>query len=521
MKSLALAVLVGLAVSIARAQEAAPARAPDTQKKLDQLAKRIQDRKSELDRKILERKLAQGETAIRAAEAEVTKAKGALANTISSPVDLILEWLYTPIALANAPAPPRSLVARGLLSAIEQKQVNKQVEAPGGTPGSTSIASKGPAPGLIGLAVENGALQQTVSGTVITIRGNPAGLLTALAKKDLVKTADAFASDPGLRFVKRFSFSGTFDISHGAQKNVFTARQDQLAGYSARFDVYNGRDPRDPKYDQEWRSLLEGSQPLGLATGELTFTLRSNTQVLAWQQAAVADLEASSAADVPEKLIHQLDLLKSVLDHIPEVKARVQTAGALLESYAAARSQLIDRIARSAVLTLEYNNIRQFAGADQTGPKPPDLSSLKLVYTRRFVGDSEFTGNVSSTLFNSRPVVNGSRVGRLRDVQGVMQFDIPLPEIQNLGKGVLTFAGLVLRLQEEPLGQKVQVNGKDVSAKGTIGVAQVKVAFPVTEGLKIPIAISYASRTELLPDKSEVRGNIGLTFDLDKLFARK
>jgi hypothetical protein len=39
-------------------------------------------------------------------------------------------------------------------------------------------------------------------------------------------------------------------------------------------------------------------------------------------------------------------------------------------------------------------------------------------------------------------------------------------------------------------------------------------------GLKIPIAFSYANRTELIK-ATERRGHIGITYDFDHLFVRR
>ena len=52
---------------------------------------------------------------------------------------------------------------------------------------------------------------------------------------------------------------------------------------------------------------------------------------------------------------------------------------------------------------------------------------------------------------------------------------------------------------------------------GWINVVQAKLTVPVKgSGVKIPLSISYANRTELLNEK-DVRGHIGVTFDMDVL----
>jgi hypothetical protein len=101
-----------------------------------------------------------------------------------------------------------------------------------------------------------------------------------------------------------------------------------------------------------------------------------------------------------------------------------------------------------------------------------------------------------------------------------LQFDLPLKEIQNVGRPAISFSGQFLALLEEPLGQKVTLNGVTISRTGNIGVFQAKLSIPIKDsGVKIPVAFTYASRTELVKEK-DVRGNIGITFDLDSLFAK-
>ncbi len=134
----------------------------------------------------------------------------------------------------------------GLASVIEAERIDKQVGSSSSSSGTTSLTSNGSVPDLLGLAVENGALTQSVSGTTVTFRGNPAGIIEALAKKDYFKIpAQHDEGDPNIRILRNISFALTFDISRGSTPNVFTGSGQQLASYSFRYDILNRRDPRD------------------------------------------------------------------------------------------------------------------------------------------------------------------------------------------------------------------------------------------------------------------------------------
>ena len=59
-----------------------------------------------------------------------------------------------------------------------------------------------------------------------------------------------------------------------------------------------------------------------------------------------------------------------------------------------------------------------------------------------------------------------------------------------------------------------------MAPKGNLIVGQAKLTIPVKgSGIKIPLSVTVANRTELIKEK-EVRANIGITFDLDAIFAR-
>ena len=81
---------------------------------------------------------------------------------------------------------------------------------------------------------------------------------------------------------------------------------------------------------------------------------------------------------------------------------------------------------------------------------------------------------------------------------------------------VLTLAGRVQWLQSGVVIQNALVP----DTKGTIGVFQLKATVPIAEGgLQIPISITWANRSELNKEKF-VRGQVGMTFDLDAMIAR-
>jgi hypothetical protein len=150
--------------------------------------------------------------------------------------------------------------------------------------------------------------------------------------------------------------------------------------------------------------------------------------------------------------------------------------------------------------------------------KLPDLGSFNFVASRGFTDGPEFTFNAGLTWFQSVPA--GLNVRSVRDLRTSVQLDVPLPYIEHVGNTLFSVSGQFIQLREEPLGQKIVVNTVEVSAKGNIWLGQAKLRIPTkNSGVSFPISVTWANRTELIKEK-EVRANFGITFDLDKLFAR-
>jgi len=178
-------------------------------------------------------------------------------------------------------------------------------------------------------------------------------------------------------------------------------------------------------------------------------------------------------------------------------------------------------------VSFEYSDVQQTAadapatistGTVSPPVSIPNLSNFNVISGLYFVAGSQFTLNAGATIFNSLP--SGSKAVRVRDYRVSGQFDVPLPEIANVGKPTLSFSGMYLHLLAEPLGEQVKVNDVAVSRTGGIAFFQSKLTLPVKDsGVKIPISFTVANRTELIKEK-DVRGTIGVTFDFDSLFSK-
>jgi hypothetical protein len=170
----------------------------------------------------------------------------------------------------------------------------------------------------------------------------------------------------------------------------------------------------------------------------------------------------------------------------------VEFYGKLLDS----RDALLDLAGQGAVMSIEYVNSR-----------PVDLpteSTFKWLYEW-----SALTGRMDVTANGLLTVLNGTipdGTERLKAWGLAGQVDFPLGSI-------VQGRTLILSLSGRAEGTIVQPTNE----RETIWLGQAKLTFPVKDaGMKLPLSLTVASRTDLI-DETVVRGNIGLTFNLDSL----
>ncbi len=401
----------------------------------------------------------------------------------------------------------------------EEARTDKQVGATDANAGSTSLTTKGSVPSVLGFAVENGALTKTTSGTTITFRGNPMGIIKALGKTGFIQSYDEEVNDRTTHLLRKFCFSLSFDANRGATPGTFTGDLQQVSSYSFRYDIINKGDPRDQKYKKDWDAFLTGAgQPLAdqLQTSLLALTnLGQNPPNASWKDASLEEWYGKADQAVSNATVADVEAtLREMLSQVPLSKLSSDTQNEIrkldlrFQAYLKTREDILENVSKSSILTLEYTNNRQI--------NAPDLSNFKLIAATGFGRRVDLTANASFTIFNTIPP--GSNLNRVRDFSISTQIDARAGQVGGLGMIVFSLSGKYERMMEN-----ATVPGSGTSmmnTKGDIAVGQLKLTVPVKgSGVKIPISLTIANRTELIKER-EVRGNIGITFDLDSIFAK-
>jgi len=363
--------------------------------------------------------------------------------------------------------------------------------------------------------VENGALQRDVSGTTLTFRGNWVGLIKALGDKGFIASYDD--DDPTTRFLRRASFAISFDSNRGSQPGTFTGSNQQISSYSFRFDIYNKRDPRNSSDSNRWRSLISDqgealTQNLASIVGFFIPlpnpdpNLTPDANLVTWLGSAQSAVATASPAQVDAVVRKVFEGLRNV--QLSPTTRRViadfeKNAGAYLDG----RSRLLEEVANGAIVTFEYTNNRP--------GNQPNYSNFNVVGEfSPFRGKADLTTNVSLSTFD-RKSVGVTRVAR--DFQMSGQLDVPLGDIAKTGPLCLHYVREIpaFFFRHHDHGH----NSHD-REKGNIGIGQFKFTIPVKgSGVKIPLSVTFSNRTELI-NESKVRGNIGITFDLDTIFSK-
>jgi hypothetical protein len=114
-------------------------------------------------------------------------------------------------------------------------------------------------------------------------------------------------------------------------------------------------------------------------------------------------------------------------------------------------------------------------------------------------GHTNVTVNASYEYRDSLVIGGDKRGGR---VAGELLFEVN--HDQALKKGI------------DPVTFSMAGEGKFLTSTDNIGRVQAKLVVPISNGISLPISVTWASSTELISE-SDVRGQFGFTFDLAKL----
>jgi hypothetical protein len=414
----------------------------------------------------------------------------------------------------------RANEALRLLQRFEDERADKQIGATSSAPGTTTLVSKGTVPKIIGVAVENGAVTQSQSGTTVTFRTNLAGAIRAAAGKGFFDLTPG--DDPALNILGRFSFSASFDTSRGltdatANTSTFTGDRQQLSQWTGRIQLVDHRDVQGKEAMAKWQQRVS---PADIAGAVLAIAERQGDDATKdpalqrWVDDTAAAVSAAKAAadrtreqridDVEAELKRRDALFPTDAQLTPEMASLFAGYVRSATSFIQHRQDLLNEIAQGALVSLEYTNDRPV--------KAPATSNIRLVAA--IGGSLDVTGNVSVTLFNTIPA-GASRA--LRDIQAGAQLDFKMGSSTKAGAFTLSFAGKYLHQFENSFDDAgVMI----LNTTGTIAVGQAKLTIPIKgTGVSIPVSVTVANRTELIHE-TVVRGNIGLTYDLDSIFAR-
>ena len=300
----------------------------------------------------------------------------------------------------------------------------------------------------------------------------------------------------------------------------------RMASWGLRFDL-TANDPSDPKFLPAWRGAIAKlrGKPEGLlfteAVDGLLQKMLDQDMYIDWRAETIKILKQANPAEFGSVLTTRLDLLIEKMVAVdPEFKTRITTVRRTFMNYATVRDDLLREI-HSHRASFEYTN--------QHPLSQPTTSNFRFIYSHQPTRSPTLvTAKFAATWYNQDQP--GTTTGRFRDLQIAGQLDRRLGEIAHLGNAIATFGGYYQWMKEDALitipagnvapGSGIVLPNNAVvllGTKGHIGVVQGKLTIPINGVMRVPISITWSNRTELIKEE-DLRGQIGLTFDLDNVF---
>ena len=439
--------------------------------------------------------------------------------------------------------------------------------------GSTSKAVKTGVAALFGFALESGAVTQTIDQNVATVHANADGLFRFLSNQELFpvcndRDPECDSGSP----LKNLELSASFNISDADAQSLSGVTtsgtpasfstlltRHQFSSASARYvvDKYNHRDLRSQAYLDKWldwltanksqmvsaaRDLLAVTKPL---TDAIETAPAGNSPTSAgcagltmfydrWLCESNEQLGGASDAAWPTLLQQRLAaLLDGMRAADPAFDQKLLDASRAYLRYMSLRRSLAATVITDPALTVDYTYAEPAV--------QPRLHTVKVAYAYSFKGEPGVANPGTLTLnfgvdyyHDAQPIGTATagvppNTSHWKDVQAALEFDRPLGPADS---AATLSAGVYYQYQMNPNtftapAGATMLPGTNIplppagtpllSQAGSIFAAQALLTIRlVGSGLKVPLGISWANRSELVPG-NRVIGHIGFTFDSSPL----
>ena len=410
---------------------------------------------------------------------------------------------------------------------LETKRTDKQLGASARAQGSTTLAEKPGIEDLLGLAIEDGAIQKEVNGTTLTLSTSPY-VLSALHNGDTAANYLNHGDDLG-----RVGISATFNIAN--QEDVLSnATRRQLADWAVRIRLSGDHSPRSKGFQDFWdknvkkqieqeavvvtaaaastfKGVAESRRRTvedDLQTAVKNFVDQQKDQLATNTSQAIAGLRDLILATLKAEISDKVDSFG--LDPMAKHNLVAVTMPALADAHVQAGEGLsklnaeIQRLERLGTATFEYTNVRDTTVGT--------YSNLKFLYEKGSSDTMKVVFNIGGSFYsnpnrdlNQQTTRDYATALSWEGIAGRSPFAL---DANDQSQVTFSFSGRYQRLLENR-----HIAGK----KADIAAAQGKVDLPILTGASLALSITYANADEM-NSKDHVRFNFGISYDTGKLY---
>jgi len=436
-----------------------------------------------------------------------------------------------------------SFAATSGIQQAGQVRLDRQLTAPSSAAGTTSLVSKPGSSELLSFALDAGALTRAVNGTTATLSTTADQLFRTITNyeplciatcsykggfetKVLIPLSIAASFDLSQRNTTTVSTSGPASGSSATAVNMASIPTGigKLSVLTARYEIRNEFNARSPAFQKHWQDAI---------TKELTELLYS----------------ASASGDAVRQIL-QSKATPLDREALLKVARSDATGGKLADAFAEyfnsesdrllADNEVLSKVSQAAHDLALYKNawlaaLRQAAGnlftLEYSYNKPanqPDTHNFKIIYAHNFGAIGMVTFNGSASVYNGS-LPPAAKYGRVHYGQLSAQYDRNLrsdaagfqPQLSLAGYYQYQPSPSILNIPAGTVAPGTNIalpNGVQefIGTAGSLWITQAKITIKGAGGINIPVAVSWANKTDLLQG-SKVGAQVGISYDFSQL----